>query len=173
MIRFSYHLFCKRISFFLEMKMKRYLLFVLMVPLFVLIESSINHNGEIIEEVEPIRENEIITGFQMLYTIPKDYHKKQIILEPKILEGITHYKTSGTFDSLFVNIIIDNQSRYSYEYVENSFSSTSQEIPYVFKINLPFHYRVMLDFTKWNRLHKPKDVMKGSYQLIFLRKGKK
>ena len=87
------------------MKMKRYLLFVLMVPLFVLIESSINHNGEIIEEVEPIRENEIITGFQMLYTIPKDYHKKQIILEPKILEGITHYKTSGTFDSLFVNII--------------------------------------------------------------------
>lgn len=149
--------------------MKKIIILVSGVLLIGLINIPVNSKKEIKEEVQPIRENEIITGFKITYTIPKGYRKKQVVLNPNLLKDINHYKQLGTFDSVYINLIVNNCSEYTYEYLDDSFLFTDT-IPHTFKINMPLNYRINLDFSNWKYTRaKEKD---GTAQLIFFRKEK-
>ena len=149
--------------------MKKIIILVGGLLLIGLINYPVNKDKEIKEEVQPIRENETIKGFLINYTIPKDYNKKQIILNPNLLKSINHYKQLGTFQNIYVNIIVNNNSNYNYEYLEDSFSFTD-DIAHTFKINMPLNYQINLDFSNWK--YTKKKEKEGIAQLIFFRKEK-
>ena len=79
------------------------------------------------EEIEPIRDNNGNTiGENVIITIPDGYNDKYINLSPLIIDGFKHYRGN---DDFIVKLTINNNSKYNYSYVDDSFIINT-DIPY-------------------------------------------
>ena len=81
------------------------------------------------EEITPIRNQQgKIKGFDVLITIPTYYDQEKIQISPSIFSAIEEYKYITPNDKVKINIKIDNQSNYNYQYVDNSFMVSTEDI---------------------------------------------
>lgn len=71
------------------------------------------------EEIIPVRDSDgNIIGENVIVTILSKVNVKDLLINLSIFDGFKHY---GDYDDFFVNIIINNESKYDYYYVEDSF----------------------------------------------------
>ena len=134
-----------------------YIIILLLVLLFFYSNSKTN-NELIIEEANPIREKEIIKGMGYTITINEKERKNNIKILSEILSSIYHYKDINTIDNFYVDLKIDNHTRYNYylkdikiinkesnKLIRNISYDESKELV-KFKLNKD-------DFTRYNTNH--------------------
>lgn len=67
----------------------------------------------IMEEVVPIRNNDVIIGMNYYITLPVDFNINNN-LKTHIIDSISHYKDIHNVDTFYVSIIIKNQTKKDY-----------------------------------------------------------
>jgi len=83
----------------------------------------------LMEEIIPNRDkNGIIQSFDFIITIPENYQEEEIVIQPKIMGGISQYKKLDPNKEIKTNLKIINQSFYNYNYVDNSFILSTEDI---------------------------------------------
>ena len=90
-----------------------YIIILLLILLFFYSNSKTNREL-ISEEANPIREKEIIKGMGYTITINEKEKKNNIKILSEILSSIYHYKDINTIDDFYVDLKIDNKTRYNY-----------------------------------------------------------
>lgn len=96
----------KRLSLFLFLVFSFFLLLLFYHP---------SHGkGKIEEEVFPIREGDVIHGFQYVLSIEKEVNDSRLTLSTHILDSILHYKSLEDIDEVCVYLKIMNASPYTY-----------------------------------------------------------
>ena len=71
------------------------------------------------EEIEPIRDNSgNIIGEEVIITLPKGFNKELISIDASVFDGFYHYSNDDR--EFIVKIIVNNKTKYDYEYINNS-----------------------------------------------------
>ncbi len=99
------------------MKNYYYVIFYIIILLLILLffYSNSNITSDLIsEEANPIRVNEEIEGMDYTITINEKMKKNNIKVLSEILSSIYHYKDINSIDEIYVDLNLDNQTRYNY-----------------------------------------------------------
>jgi len=97
--------------------MKYYITFYIIILLLVLLffySNSKSSSNLISEEANPIRNKEIIEGMDYTITIDEKEKNNNIKIYTAILSSIYHFKDINNIDEFYVDLKIDNQTRYNY-----------------------------------------------------------
>ena len=83
--------------------------------LFILLCFISNTCGKdsVVEEVDPVRNNDIIVGINYSVTLDKNFNNSRV--DTHIIDSIYHYKDLDRIDNFIVNITIRNNSKYDYK----------------------------------------------------------
>ena len=85
------------------------------VGMIVLTLTLFSYNNVIVsEEVNPIRENDIITSMNYNITLDKKTNKKSFDIKSSILSSIYHYKDIDSIDTFTINLYLINDTKYNY-----------------------------------------------------------
>ena len=66
------------------------------------------------EEASPIREEDKMVGMNYTITLDKYIKKNNLSIDTSIISSINHYKDINTIDNFYVDLKIDNKSKYDY-----------------------------------------------------------
>lgn len=80
------------------------------------------------EEIIPEFTNNTLTAINIIITIPKDCTEEELIISPSILESIKQYSKIKPGDNIDINLKIDNKSNYNYNYINNSFILSTENL---------------------------------------------
>lgn len=96
--------------------MKKIVVVILLIFFFITgcVPRTQAKKSEIDEEVNPIRENDKIIGFNYLIVLPKKYDCSKR-LRTHIMESIAHYTDISLVQELYISVTIKNQSMKSYQ----------------------------------------------------------
>lgn len=91
---------------------------------------SINEmTSEISQEISPIKKGDgQLIGVDVKLIIPATYEGEEIIFVPDIFYSIFQYKSIGKGDKIKINLKVENNSKYDYGYVDNSFILATDDI---------------------------------------------
>lgn len=94
----------------------------------VSIKKLSNQTSCLEEEITPNFDNNILTGINIIITIPKDCNEEELIISPSILEAIKQYSKINPGDNIKINLKIVNNSIYNYNYTNNSFILSTENL---------------------------------------------
>lgn len=110
---------------------KLILIILIISPITVNSISKINNNQttNLKENVSVKRNKEgNIKKIKITITIPKTTNQSIIVISPKLFESITEYKPLKEGDSTNIELVIKNNSKYTYKYLENSLKISTNDL---------------------------------------------
>lgn len=84
----------------------------------------------ILEDYELIYNKKYLEGINVKYTIPEDYSSDSILIVPHIFDYLSEYKSVMPGDEIKINIKIENLSEYEYEYDDQSFILSTEDMSF-------------------------------------------
>lgn len=84
---------------------------LLVLVIFIISNKSIM---SISEEASPIREGDNIVGMDYVITIGDDVKRSKLDINTSIISSILHYKDISSIDDFYVDLKINNKSKYKY-----------------------------------------------------------
>ncbi|MBE6157431.1 MAG: hypothetical protein E7160_01400 [Firmicutes bacterium] len=108
--------------------MKKIIFIFLLISLYPEYNNLYHQEDNIKEQLIPTTINGKLIGVKDIITIPKNYHKNIITIKPNIFNYINNYKHLNPGEEIKIELQINNNSKYNYKYINDSFKLDIKEL---------------------------------------------